>query len=149
MILKNFIFYFFFWNLEKKYIADVLICVRVKLDKIWAQYIESKKKFLRKKVFFSAFFFSSKKNFDQKNVFFENNFFFDSMHWIQILSNFAPTHIKTSVSNFFIRFQKQNSKTKSKIKFLRVKNVFGGTDSLRAKNYSFFFFSILFFFFIF
>ena len=103
-------FEFFFWNLEKKYIADVLICVRVKLDKIWAQCIESKKNFFEKKHFFPNFFFLRKKNFDQKNVFFENNFFFDSMHWIQILSNFAPTHIKTSVSNFFIRFQKQNSK---------------------------------------
>ena len=42
------------------------------------------------------------------------------MHWTQILSNFTPTHIKTSVSNFFIRFQKQNSK-KIKIKFVRSK----------------------------
>ena len=63
-ILFLIFFEFCFWNLKKKFKADVLICVRVKLDKIWGQCIESEKFFFRKKKKFrKKCFFSKKKNF--------------------------------------------------------------------------------------
>ena len=75
-ILFLIFFEFCYWNLKKKFEADVLICVRVKLDKIWAQCIESEKKFLGKKAFFSEFFFFfEKKILIKKMFFFENNLF--------------------------------------------------------------------------
>ena len=111
-------FEFCFENLEKKFKANVLICVGVKLDKIWVQCIESKKKF-----FLSNFFFRKKKfqkNLE-KNAFFRRKKFFDSIHRTQILSNFTLMHIKTSAIYFFLRFKKKNSK-KIKNKIFKVKS---------------------------
>ena len=53
-ILFLIFFEFCFWSLKKKFKVNVLIWVGVKLDKIWTQRIESKKKktIFRKKVFF-------------------------------------------------------------------------------------------------
>ena len=66
-------------------------------------------------------FFRKKKN-SEKMLFFEKNKIFDSMHWVQILSNFTLTNIKTSAIYFFLRFQKQNSK-KIKNKIFKVKSL--------------------------
>ena len=80
-----------------------------------------KKLFSKKTFFLIKIFFPKKTKKSGENAFFRRKNFFDSMHWVQILSNFTLTHIKTSALNFFLRFQKQNSK-KIKNKIFKVKS---------------------------
>ena len=96
---------FFFWNLKNNFKANALICVGVKLEKIWVESHWIEKKLFSKKTFFwSKFVFRRRKKIREKMLFFEE-IFFDSMYCAQILSNLALTHIKTSAIYFFSRFR--------------------------------------------
>ena len=133
LTLKIFFLIFFefcFWNLKKKFKADVLIFVGSKIGQNLGpvHWIE-KKLFSKKKHFLIKIFFSKEKKFGKKCFFSKkpqilSNFLRFNAHGIQILSNFTLTLILKTLCYiilFKVPKKKIKKKKKSKIKFLRSK----------------------------